>query len=239
MHLTPGEIHSTSMRLEYAQPEEALAWAFDAFRDNIVTGTGFGLSGVALMHMLAKIQPKAVVFYLDTDLLFPETYALKNKLEERLDIEIVRIHPGLSLQEQTRWEGETLWRSDPDRCCFLRKVQPLRRFLASKDAWITGIRRDQALTRRNTAIVEWDETHNLVKINPMASWTETKVREYIRRHDLPYNPLHDEGYPSIGCMPCTKPVKNGQDIRSGRWQGHEKTECGIHLYIPDRKATGS
>ncbi len=239
MRLTSGEIRSASMRLEHAPPEEVLAWAFETFGDNIVTSTGFGLSGVALMHMLASVRVGAIVFYLDTDLLFPETYELKNKLEERLDIEIVRVHPGLSLQEQARWEGESLWRSDPDRCCFLRKVQPLRRFLASKDAWITAIRRDQALTRRNTAIVEWDDTHNLLKINPIASWTDTKVREYITLHNLPYNPLHDRGYPSIGCMPCTKPVENGQDSRSGRWQGHEKMECGIHLYVPGRKATGS
>ena len=239
MRLTAGEIRAASMRLEHAPAQEVLEWAFETFGDHAVTSTGFGLSGVALMHMLSRVRPNATVFYLDTDLLFPESYALKNQLEERLDIRILRIHPGISLQEQARWEGESLWRSDPDRCCFLRKVQPLRRFLASKDAWITAIRRDQAPTRRNTAIAERDEMHDLVKINPMASWTEAAVREYIARNDLPYNPLHDRGYPSIGCMPCTKPVENGKDIRSGRWQGHEKMECGIHLYIPDRKATGS
>ncbi len=239
MQLTTGEIRAASRRLEHAPAEEALAWAFETFGDNAVTSTGFGLSGVALMHMLARIRPKATVFYLDTDLLFPESHALKSQLEKRLNIKILRIHPGISLEEQARWEGENLWLSDPDRCCFLRKVQPLRRFLASKDAWITAIRRDQAPTRRDTAMAEWDQFHNLVKINPMAAWTESDVREYIARHDLPYNPLHDRGYPSIGCMPCTKPVENGQDIRSGRWQGHAKMECGIHWRFPDRKATGS
>ncbi len=239
MSLTQNEIREANARLENAWPEEVLAWTFETFGSNVATGTGFGLSGVALMHILSRVRPSAIVFYLDTDLLFPEAYDLKIRLEKRLGIKILRLHSELSLQDQAAREGDNLWRTNPDRCCFLRKVQPLRQFLASKDAWVTAVRRDQSPTRRNTAVVEWEPIHNIVKINPMASWTDQDVRQYIALHELPYNPMHDWGYPSIGCIPCTKPVKNGQDIRSGRWQEHDKMECGIHSYAIEEKTLGS
>lgn len=226
--MTKDEIREVGSRLDGAYPEDVLKWAVEKFGDGIAMATGFGPSGVSLMHMLSRVRRDATVFYLDTDLLFPETHDLKRVLADRLGIQFTRVHSGLSLPNQSKEEGANLWRSNPDRCCFLRKVQPLRRFLATKDAWITGIRRDQSPTRRGTGVVEWDRTHELVKVNPLATWTEKQVWQYIELHDLPYNVLHDRGYPSVGCIPCTKPVQDGDDPRAGRWQGHEKLECGIH-----------
>lgn len=228
MSMTIDDIREASEHLEDAYPEDVLEWTFETFGDGAVMATGFGPSGVSLMHMLSRVRPGATVFYLDTDLLFPETHDLKRRLADRLDLNITRVHSGLSLQEQARREGANLWRTNPDRCCFLRKVLPLRQFLSTKDAWITGIRRDQSPTRRNTGVVEWDRTHELVKVNPVATWSEEEVWNYIELYDLPYNVLHDRGYPSIGCIPCTEPVAEGEDARSGRWQGHDKLECGIH-----------
>lgn len=228
MSMIIDDIPAVAARMESAYPEDVLGWTFDTFGDGAAMATGFGPSGVSLMHMLSRVRPDATVFYLDTDLLFPETHDLKRRLSDRLGIRITRVHSGLSLQEQGQKEGTNLWRSDPDRCCFLRKVLPLRKFLETKDAWITGIRRDQSPTRRDAGVVEWDRTHGLVKVNPLARWSEDQIWQYIELHDLPYNVLHDRGYPSIGCIPCTKPVDDGGDARSGRWQGHEKLECGIH-----------
>jgi phosphoadenosine phosphosulfate reductase len=154
---------------------------------------------------------------------------LRHRLAERFELTFTRVHSGLSLEDQAATEGPNLWSTSPDRCCFIRKVLPLRRFLSTRSAWITGIRRDQSPTRKGIGIVSWDAANGLVKINPLARWTESDVWAYIRRYDLPYNPLHDEGYPSIGCIPCTRQVADGEDARAGRWRGHEKLECGIHV----------
>ena len=235
MSLTQVDIQVANMRLKNAWPDSVLTWAFEAFGEKAAMGTGFGLSGVVLMHMLSRMRPNACVFYLDTDLLFPEAYALKSRLEDRLGLRFLRVHSQLSLQDQAAQEGENLWSVNPDRCCFLRKMQPLQRFLSSKDAWITAVRRDQSPTRKNIALAEWEPAYDLVKINPLATWTEEDVRRYIDAHELPYNPMHDMGYPSVGCIPCTKPVQNGQNIRSGRWQEHVKMECGIHSYALEEK----
>lgn len=223
------ELRRLSERFENAWPEETLEWAFNTFGSDIAMATGFGPSGVALMHLVSRIRPDATVFYLDTDLLYPETHDLKRRLADRLGLTFTRVHSGLSLQDQAREEGPNLWRSNPDRCCFLRKVLPLRRFLASREAWITGIRRDQSPTREATGVVGWDSANNLVKINPLATWTEEQVWQYVEVNDLPYNTLHDRGYPSVGCIPCTHPVNEDEDPRAGRWKGHDKLECGIHV----------
>lgn len=226
---TPDTLVSTSRALASQSPRAILQWAFAQWAPGIVMATGFGPSGVVLMHTIAQLRPETTIFYLDTDLLFPETLALRDRLADRLGLTFTRIHSGLSLEAQARTQGPELWRHDPNRCCFLRKVEPLRRFLADKPAWITGIRRDQSATRAHTDVVEWDRAHQLVKVNPLAHWTEEMVWGYIDLHDLPYNDLHDQGYPSVGCMPCSHPVAPGEDRRSGRWADHAKTECGIHL----------
>jgi phosphoadenosine phosphosulfate reductase len=225
---TVGQIKQTSQELEGSSPQVVLRWGFENFGPDIVQATGFGPEGVVLMHMLSEIRPETKVFYLDTGLLFSETYALRDELVRRLGVRFERV-AGIALEEQTATYGESLWKSDPDSCCYLRKVAPQREYLSHYRAWITGIRRDQTIFRANAGLVEWDMTNKMVKLNPLAAWTSEQVWDYIRAYDLPYNPLHDKGYPSIGCWPCTRAVKPGEDPRAGRWSGQEKTECGIHL----------
>jgi len=204
---------------------------FDAFDpERAVMGTGFGASGVVLMDLLQDVRPGATVFYLDTDVLFPETYNLRDQLTARFDLDIVRVHSGMSLDEQGEQYGHELWNDDPDQCCFLRKVKPLREYLADKSVWLTAIRRDQSPTRSDTRVVEWSAANEVVKVNPLVDRTAEDVWRHVDGHGLPYNPLHDEGYPSIGCMPCTEPVDgDADDPRAGRWSDSEKRECGLHL----------
>ena len=226
---TTNRLADLSDRFERQSPRAVLRWGFETFGEDIVMGTGFGYSGVALMHLVSTVRPGATVFYLDTDLLFPETYALRDQLAEQLDVTLVRVHSGVSLEDQTAMYGPELWEREPDQCCFLRKVLPLQRYLSGKQAWITALRRDQSATRADTQIVEWNEAHEVVKINPLAAWGAEEIWGYIHAYELPYNPLHDEGYPSLGCMPCTAPVASDDHERAGRWNGTTKTECGIHL----------
>jgi phosphoadenosine phosphosulfate reductase len=224
----PHELDEAAERLDRARPEEILEWAIDRYQPDLVMATGFGPSGTVLLHMALQLWERPRVFYLDTDLLFPETYQLRDELEARFGVNFERVHGGTSVEEQARLYGEELWAREPDTCCYLRKVLPLRRYLSDKQAWITGIRRDQSPSRRHTQVVSWDSTNRVVKLSPLASWTDREVWTYLHVHDLPYNPLHDVGYPSIGCLPCTQSVTNGADPRSGRWSGHAKLECGIH-----------
>jgi phosphoadenosine phosphosulfate reductase len=210
-------------------PEEILRWALGVFSPDIALATNFGPGSIVLMHLIMQIRPKTAVFYLDTDLMFPETYALRDKLASRLGCCFIQIHSGLSLETQAAQYGPALWSHEPNLCCYLRKVEPLSRFLATQHAWITGIRRDQTATRAKTKLVEWDNSYKLVKFNPLADWSIEQVWSYIQTHNLPFNSLHLQGYPSIGCGPCTRPVESGEDSRAGRWAGWDKTECGIHL----------
>lgn len=214
--------------LETASPEAILRWAIAEFGPDIALATGFGAEGCVLVAMLSNISRSTRVFYLDTDLLFPETYALRDQLEMRYCVRFERRAPRLSLCDQAVEHGERLWERQPNLCCQLRKVEPLREMLRGLRAWVTGIRRDQSPERAGIGVVERDERYGLIKINPLAAWTTRDVWNYIARHDVPYNPLHDGGYPSIGCLPCTTPVQIGETPRSGRWRGTDKTECGIH-----------
>jgi phosphoadenosine phosphosulfate reductase len=219
-------------QLEDRSPHEALRWGINTFWPDIVLATGFGPEGVVLMHQLLQLKPRVDIFYVDTDLLFPETYALRDELRARLNIEFIQVRTELSTEAQAEAHGPDLWQRDPDLCCHLRKVIPLRRFLASRRAWISGVRRGQTPQRAAAGIVEWDNVNQMVKLNPLANWTADQVWAYVRAHDLPTNHLHDLGYPSIGCWPCTKPVTPGENPRSGRWAGFNKTECGIHFQFP-------
>jgi phosphoadenosine phosphosulfate reductase len=225
----PANLEPISHRFERQHPREVLRWALTTYGKDIALATGFGPSGIVLMHLASRLRPNTTVFYLQTDLLFPETMVLRDSLAERLGIHFTELRPDLTLDEQAQYYGPQLWRSDPDLCCLLRKVEPLRRFLATKKAWITAIRRDQSLTRASINMVDWDRANHLLKISPLAGWTRDQVWSYLREHDLPYNPLHDQGYPSIGCYPCTRPVAPGKGERSGRWAGTGKLECGIHI----------
>jgi phosphoadenosine phosphosulfate reductase len=174
------------------------------------------------------VVPCPDVFMLDTDLLFHETYQTVQAIQARYRVRLRRIRPSLSLAEQADQYGDDLWARDPDLCCRLRKVLPLNEALDGYAAWITGIRREQSPTRAAALAVEWDGSHGLVKVNPLVLWSTAEVWQWVRDHDVPYNPLHDQGFPSIGCMPCTRAVKPGEDLRAGRWSGFEKKECGLH-----------
>ena len=225
-------LDNLNMQFEVAGPDQVLVWGYHVFGTDMVLGTGFGPSGMFLIYRLHQLGVKIPIFYLDTHLLFNETYELRDRIEARFDISITRVSPDLSLDEQARNFGSELWKRNPNRCCHLRKVLPLRNYLSDKRAWITGVRRSQSETRRKTQFVEWDPQNEVIKLNPLANWTGDEVWNYIRAKQLPYNPLHDEGYPSIGCIPCTQPVEEeaGEaEERAGRWNGTEKTECGIHI----------
>jgi phosphoadenosine phosphosulfate reductase len=215
--------------LEAASPQDILAWALDTYKPRITLACSFGgPSGMVLLDMVMQLDPFTQVFYLDTGLLFPETYALAAEAQRRYGITLRAVRPGLTLAQQSTQFGDALWARDPDRCCELRKVIPQREAMKGYDAWITGLRRDQASTRRGIAVVEWDSKFGLAKVNPLAAWDERDVWRYIDAHKVPYNPLHDRGYPSIGCTHCTRPVAAGEDLRAGRWSGFEKLECGLH-----------
>lgn len=225
---TPEQLETISNGFESKRPEDVLRWGFDTFGDKIGLGSSFGgASGAVLVDMAAKINPHVKVFYLDTDFLFPETYAQIDEAKKRYGITPIAYKSKLTPEEQGSEFGEALWQRDPDRCCDLRKVEPNVRALAGLDAWITGVRRDQA-ERQSVGIVEWNQKFNLVKINPVAHWTKKQTWDYILTQDVPYNPLLDKGYKSIGCTHCTVAVGSTDDERDGRWPGTDKTECGLH-----------
>ena len=215
-------------QFETRRAEELLEFAYAEFGAGIALACSFGAEDVVLAHMAAGIRPGARVFYLDTDFLFPETYAVRDRIAARYPLKLEIARTALTPAEQAARYGEALWTRHPDQCCELRKVIPLREQLSGLAAWITDIRRDQAPTRANTRKVEWDAKFGLVKFNPLADWTWERVWEYIRAHDVPYNELHDRNYPSVGCTYCTRPVLPGEDPRAGRWAGFQKTECGLH-----------
>lgn len=207
---------------------ELLEWALMRFERRIALASAFGPEGMVLIDLATRIRSDVEVFTLDTGLFFPETYELMRKVERRYGITIERVKPALTVEEQAEQHGPSLWWHSPDRCCYMRKIEPLRRKLSTLDAWVAAIRRDQTPDRTHAQKIEWDLKFGLVKINPLCDWTSEMVWDYLRGHDLPYNPLHDRGYPSIGCAPCTRPVQDGEDARSGRWAGFAKTECGLH-----------
>jgi phosphoadenylyl-sulfate reductase (thioredoxin) len=226
--VTAAELRIAADSLDGQDPADVLRWAGERFPGRVTFSTGFGPEGCVLIDMIGRHRLPIDVFTLDTGLLFPDTYALWRRLEQRYGLQIRAVRPAQSVDEQARAHGERLWERDPDRCCELRKVLPLRAALAGFDAWISAIRRDQTAQRRSAAVVEHDVRFGLAKVNPLVAWTRDDVWDYIRANDVPVNPLHSLGYPSIGCFPCTSPVAQGEDDRAGRWRGLEKTECGLH-----------
>jgi phosphoadenosine phosphosulfate reductase len=222
-----GEIESAAGRFE-GRPVEALAWAAERFPKGVAFSIGFGAEGSVIVDLISRKELDVDVFTLDTGLLFPETYALWRRLEERYGLTIRAVRPEQTVAEQGQAHGERLWEREPDRCCGLRKVEPLRRALEDASAWVSAIRRDQTPDRAGARVIEWDARFSLVKVNPLASWTQADVWAYVREHHVPVSPLHARGYASIGCHPCTSPVAPGEDPRAGRWRGRAKTECGLH-----------
>jgi phosphoadenosine phosphosulfate reductase len=216
---------------ETQQPWDVLAYALAHYPHNLILACSFGAEDVALVDMIQKIDPRTPLFYLDTDFLFPETYEVRDRIVAKyglLPAQVIQVKSLFTPEQQAAQYGDNLWLREPDECCNLRKVQPLTQILSGYSAWVTGIRRDQGPTRANAGLVEWDQKFGLVKFNPLAKWRGDDVWTYIRLHDVPYNPLHDRHYPSIGCTHCTAPALPGEDSRSGRWKNFGKTECGLH-----------
>jgi phosphoadenosine phosphosulfate reductase len=226
-----AELNAWSASFETKQPQDVLVAAIERYGQKIVVACSFGAEDVVLVDMVHRINPSVPLFYLDTDFLFPETYATRDRVIERYGLQstqVIQVKSLLTPEVQAESYGEALWARDPDQCCQLRKVEPLTRVLRGYDAWITGIRRDQSPSRVNAGLIEWDQKFQLIKINPLARWTSTDVWTYIKVYEVPYNPLHDQNYPSIGCTYCTAPVASGDDPRAGRWKNFAKTECGLH-----------
>jgi phosphoadenosine phosphosulfate reductase len=216
--------------LEARTPAEILVWATERY-PRVAFATGFGAEGCVLIDLVARHGLPIDLFTLDTGLLFPETYALWRRLEDRYARTIRAVRPAQTVDEQAAVHGDRLWARDPDRCCALRKVAPLTEALRGFDAWITAIRRDQTATRASARPVEWDAKYGLVKVNPLLRWSADDVWTYVRDNDVPYNPLYEQSYGSIGCAPCTTPVAAGEDPRAGRWRARGKDECGLHVRV--------
>jgi phosphoadenosine phosphosulfate reductase len=222
------ELARASLALEAAEPQEVIRWAVERYGGRLTMATAFGPEGCLIIHWLATIAPRTFVFNLETGYQFKETLDLRDRIARRYGIEVSLERPDLSVAEYERLHGGPLHGTDPNRCCADRKIAVIRRVLAGFDAWMSGIRRDQSTDRSVAPIVGWDAKFGVVKVSPLANWTKAKVWEAIVREDIPYNPLHDQGYMSIGCWPCTRPVTFGEDERAGRWSGTAKTECGLH-----------
>ncbi len=215
--------------LEDVSPLGILCWAYETFGHEVALACSFsGPTGMVLLDMTMRITRDVEVFYLDTGFLFPETIRLRDIAAARYGVEPIAFNPLLTPEQQEQAQGPALWERDPDACCAIRKVEPNRRALEGKRAWIAGLRRDQASTRTTVPIVGWDAKFGLLKVSPLANWSDKQVWAYIAERNVPYNVLHDQGYPSIGCTHCTKPVEPGADPRAGRWSGSGKIECGLH-----------
>lgn len=223
------ELARQSARLESATPEEIIAWAAQYYGRGLTMATAFGPEGCVILSMIARVAPETYVFNLETGYQFQQTLDLRDKIAEKYGVEVDLLTPELSVPEYEALHNGPLYNTNPDQCCFDRKIKVLRRALQSKQAWMSGIRRDQSSHRAQAPIVGWDKKFQLVKISPLANWTKNDVWKRIVEEDIPYNSLHDQGYPSIGCWPCTQAVLDGNgDERSGRWSGTGKTECGLH-----------
>jgi phosphoadenosine phosphosulfate reductase len=234
--LTADEVHSLANDFDSASPEIVLGWAWERFGARAAVGTSFQGAGLVAIHHAVQAGIPLPVFSIDTGLLFSETIELKSRLEEFFGIVIEPVTPEQSVEEQAAEYGPALWERQPNLCCTLRKVMPLQRKLNDLDAWITGVRRDQSSGRSAVQILELYEFDklretNILKINPVAGWSRDQVWNYIRTYKIPYNPLTDRGFRSIGCKPCTRAVGFGEDERAGRWTGFDKTECGIHTFL--------
>ncbi len=237
MTTTREELPRLAEALEGRAPAEILAEVAPRFPGRVALACSFGAEDCVLVEVVGRARLPVEIFTLDTGFLFAETYALWTRLEERYGVRIRGVKPSLPQVEPGL---PPPWERDPDACCAARKVVPLQETLAGLDAWVTGIRRDQTADRANAKVVEWDARFGLVKVNPLAAWTSEDVRAHVRAFDVPTNPLHAQGYHSIGCAPCTSPVRPDEDPRAGRWRGREKTECGLHAdRTPTAKPRGT
>lgn len=223
-----AELQAASIELESAQPWEILSWTAQRFGSGFAVATAFGAEGMLIIHWLAKYAPQTPIFNLETGYQFPETLAMVDRVRQRYGLEIELVRPELTVPEYEALHGGPVYSHAPDQCCRDRKLVPLRRRLQGVTAWASAIRRDQSPDRSIVPIVGWDRKFGLVKVSPLANWKKRQVWQTIVSENVPYNPLHDQGFPSIGCQPCTRCVLAGEDERAGRWAGSKKTECGLH-----------
>ena len=219
-------VEAAAPALAAASAPEVAAWAAREFGDLLAVACS--MADAVLPHLVAEAAPGVDVLFLETGYHFPQTLQTRRVVAERLRVRVVDVVPRRTVAEQDVEHGKDLFARDPAACCRMRKMEPLAAQLAGYEAWVTGLRRDEAPTRANTPVVGWDEAHGLVKINPLAAWTFDDLLAYAWANEVPLNPLLTDGYPSIGCQPCTARVAPGDDPRSGRWAGLAKTECGIH-----------
>jgi phosphoadenosine phosphosulfate reductase len=224
------DLDAVNAELGTATPERVLEWTWARFRPDVLLTCSFQHDGVALAHMLTQIAPEVPVVFVNTGFHFPETLAYRDQLVAKFGFNLVELHPVMPRAEFAERHGLDLYARNPDLCCQINKVEPLRRYLPGMRAWINGRRRDQAATRTAIRVVE-EYQGGLFKVNPLAGWTSRDTFYYLERHGIPTHPLFDQGYASIGCAPCTRPVLPGEHERDGRWAGHNKTECGLHTFL--------
>lgn len=227
--ITARYLEALNDEFESATVERVLKWCMDMFSEGVSLGTSFGPSGLMMMDLALKIDPEIDIYYLDTMFLFKETHDQIARAEDHFGRAFRQVRPFITIEEQEEQYGPNLYYKNPAECCKLRKVYTQIHALKDSSAWITSIRRDQSPTRADTPFVSWNDKFNVVKVTPMAKTTGDEVWAYVRSHNLPYNELHDRGYPSIGCWPCTQPVAEGEDERAGRWRGMDQTECGLQV----------
>lgn len=227
--LSETQLSQVSETLKGAPPWEVLRWAAETYGKTLTMATAFGAEGCCILHMLSEVAPWVRVFNLDTGYQFEETLQLRDRIAQRYGIEVELMRPDTTVAEYEKEHGGPLYRHRPDQCCHDRKIIPLRRALVGYQAWISSIRRDQTADRARADVLQWDPKFELVKVNPLLSWTRKDVWNFVLKNKVPYNPLHDTGFPSIGCWPCTRAVGEGEDERAGRWAGTAKKECGLHV----------
>ena len=235
--LSKDEVEKLAEKFENKEPQEILKWALDTFHPRLALSSSFSTEDVALIDMISKINPKFRVFTLDTGRLNQETYNSVDRVRIKYNVQIEVYYPNTAfIEKMVREHGMNLfYESTAHRrlCCNVRKVEPLMRALSGLDAWITGLRKEQSVTRTEVKKIEIDEAHgNIIKINPLADWSNEQVWGYVKKNNVPYNPLYDKGYTSIGCEPCTRPIKPGEDVRAGRWwwESPDEKECGLHVH---------
>ncbi|MCC5800755.1 phosphoadenylyl-sulfate reductase [Rossellomorea vietnamensis] len=208
---------------------DVLKWTYDHYGDEVVYACSFGIEGIVLIDLISKVKPQATIVFLDTGVHFKETYEIIEKVKKAYpELTIHMKKPQLTLKEQAEAYGDKLWETKPNQCCQIRKLDPLNETLSKGQAWISGLRREQSPTRQHVEFINKDDKFQSVKICPLIHWTWKEIWRYTHKHNLSYNPLHDQGYPSIGCFHCTTPAIDVNDLRSGRWKGKGKTECGLH-----------
>ena len=236
MTVDSSQVDRFSRELELCSVDERILWAYKSFGNRLGLMTACGYSGVVLMHLLSRLEVNIETYFIDTGFHFPETLELVRTVRSRLGIDLKVVTSPITRAALTKALGERPWETDPDLCCQYMKIEPLMRVIRDKDAWLSAVRRDQSPTRAEIDVVEVDE-RDVIKIYPLADWTSEQTWSHLRDHDLPYSPLHDNGYMSVGCLHCTRPVRAGEHERAGRWASMSKAECGIHAFRRKRPKT--